>query len=46
LNDLIAFWAGRLAGNSDALRAFRIGDGVDAVFRLGTTTAFSRRVGA
>jgi hypothetical protein len=46
LNDLIAFWAARLAGGGDVLRAFRIGDGVDAVFRLGTTTAFSRRVGA
>lgn len=46
LNDLIAFWAIRLAGSNDTLRALSIGDGVDAAFRLGPTTAFSRRVGA
>jgi NAD-dependent SIR2 family protein deacetylase len=42
LNDLIAFWAGCLA-QGDELRALGIGDGVDAVFRLSSDTAFSRR---
>jgi hypothetical protein len=44
LNDLIAFWTMLLAKNSDELRALNIGDGVDAVFRLGTDTAFSWRL--
>jgi hypothetical protein len=42
LNDLLAFWAAHLAGD-DELRAFGIGDGIDAVFRLSPDTAFSRR---
>ena len=46
LNDLIAFWAGLLASGGGTVRALGIGDGVDAAFRLGTTTAFSSRVGA
>jgi hypothetical protein len=46
LNDLIAFWAVAIAGDSGDLRALSIGDGVDAVFRLGADTAFSRRAGA
>jgi hypothetical protein len=45
LNDLIAFWAKRLAGNGGDLRALAIGDGVDGVFRLSADTAFSRRSG-
>jgi hypothetical protein len=44
LNDLIAFWTTLLAKNSEELRALNIGDGVDAVFRLGTDTAFSWRL--
>jgi len=46
LNDLIAFWAGHLAGNGGEVRALGIGDGVDAVFRMSADTAFSRRSGA
>jgi hypothetical protein len=46
LNDLIDFWAHLLAGEGDELRALGIGDGVDAVFRLSSNTAFSRRAGA
>ncbi len=45
LNDLLAFWAGLLAGNGTDLRALGVGDGVDAVFRLSSDTGFSRRVG-
>jgi len=43
LNDLIAFWAALLPGDGGDLRALGVGDGVDAVFRLGSVTAFSRR---
>lgn len=46
LNALIEFWASFLAGTGEQLRALGIGDGVDAVFRLSSTTAFSRRAGA
>jgi hypothetical protein len=46
LNALIEFWAGVLAGKGDELRALAIGDGIDAVFTLHPTTAFSWRVGA
>lgn len=46
LDKLIAFWSGVLAGNGDELRALGISDGVDAVFTLGSTNAFSRRAGA
>ena len=42
LNDLLAFWAGHLAGDGE-LRALGIGNGIDAVFRLSSDTAFSRR---
>jgi hypothetical protein len=42
LNDLVAFWAAHLAGGNE-LRAFGMGDGIDAVFRLSPDTAFSRR---
>ena len=43
LNDLIAFWTALLAGDGGELRALGIGDGVDAVFRLGSDTCFSWR---
>ena len=46
LNDLIAFWAQLLSGNGADMRALRISDGVDAVFSVGSNTAYSRRVGA
>lgn len=42
LNSLIAFWAELFSG-SGALRALGVADGVDAVFELAPTTAFSRR---
>jgi hypothetical protein len=42
LNDLLGFWA-RYLGQEEDLRAFCIGDGIDAVFRLSPDTAFSRR---
>jgi len=45
LNDLISFWSSSLAGQGDDLRAFGIGDGVDATFRLSSKTGFSRRAG-
>jgi hypothetical protein len=43
LNDLIAFWAVLLSGDSTDLHALAIGDGVDATFRLSSDTGFSRR---
>lgn len=42
LNALIAFWA-ELFSSAGTLRALGISDGVDAVFELAPTTAFSRR---
>lgn len=45
LNSLIALWAKHLSASGGDLRAFGIGDGVDAVFRLSGDTAFSRRAG-
>ncbi|MBI4538944.1 MAG: SIR2 family protein [Gemmatimonadetes bacterium] len=46
LNDLLAFWADVFVGGGDNLRALGIADGVDAVFKLSSATAFSRRSGA
>lgn len=43
LNDLIDFWAKYLAQGEQKLRAFGIGDGIDATFRLLAITSFSRR---
>ena len=43
LNGLLDFWARYLAEAQEELRAFGISDGVDAAFRIGSTTAFSRR---
>lgn len=43
LNDLLAFWAGMLAGDGEAFSAFGIGDGVDAAFNVSPDTAYSRR---
>jgi hypothetical protein len=42
LNELLGFWASHLADEIE-LRALGIGDGVDAVFRLLSNAAFSRR---
>ena len=44
LNDLLGYWAERLAGDGTGLGALGIGDGVDAVFTIGGDTAFSRRM--
>jgi hypothetical protein len=46
LNDLISFWSQKLAKNGEELRALGADAGVDAVFRLGSDTAFSRRITA
>ena len=43
LNTLLAFWTKLIAGNQGPLRALRIEDGIDAVFRLSLPTAFSWR---
>jgi len=43
LNGLIDFWSRTIPGTGDGLRAFGIADGVDAVFKLGTDTAYSRK---
>ncbi len=44
VNDLIEFWSRHLAGDSDGMRAFATGVGIDAVFRLSPITCFSRKV--
>ena len=44
LNHLLDFWSTLAIGDGSELRALGIGDGVDAVFRLSNTTAFSRRL--
>jgi hypothetical protein len=44
LNSLIAFWASFLANEGKEIRALNVGDGVDAVFRLGSNTGYSCRV--
>lgn len=43
LNELLDFWSGYLGEEQGSLRALGIGEGVDATFRIGGTTAFSRR---
>lgn len=42
-NKLISFWSELVAQQGEPLRALNIKDGVDAVFRLGSKTGFSRR---
>jgi hypothetical protein len=44
LNDLIDFWTQYLEGDGKEIRAIGIGDGVDAVFKIGSQTAYSRRI--
>lgn len=44
LNDLISFWTSYLAAGGTEVRALGVSTGVDAAFKLGTDTAFSRRV--
>lgn len=43
LNGLFDFWSRYLGEVREELRALGIDDGVDAAFRIGNTTAFSRR---
>jgi hypothetical protein len=43
LNELITFWASLLAADGSELHALGAAVGVDAVFKLGADTAFSRR---
>ena len=43
LNDLIDFWAQHVSLGGNEIRAFNIGDGVDAVFRISRVTGFSWR---
>lgn len=43
LNDLIAFWTSLLAAGGNEIRALGASAGVDAAFKLGVETAFSRR---
>ena len=45
LNDLFNVWSVHLAHGGIPLRALMIGDGIDAVFRLGTRTGGSRKAG-
>jgi hypothetical protein len=44
LNKLISFWTRLLSAGGREVRALDVTTGVDAAFRLGTDTAFSRRV--
>ena len=46
LNGLFEFWSAQLAQGESDLRAFAIGDGIDAVFRMSAITGYSRRSGA
>ena len=43
LNNLVTFWATLLPANAAELQALGVTTGVDAVFKLGVDTAFSRR---
>ena len=43
VNDLLSFWAQQLSASGGDLRALEVSAGVDAVFRLGINTAYSRR---
>lgn len=45
LNELIGFWADRLARGAQPQRSLGVSAGVDAVFRLSGVTGFSRRLG-
>jgi NAD-dependent SIR2 family protein deacetylase len=46
LNDLISFWTLKLPSGGADLCALGVEGGVDAIFRLGSDTAFSRRARA
>ena len=45
LNDFLDFWATCLAHGEREIRALGTGDGIDASFRISSSTGFSRRVG-
>ena len=44
LNNLIEFWTQHVSLDGNEIRAFNIGDGVDAVFRISPVTGFSWRL--
>lgn len=44
LNSLISFWTALLSAGGSEVRALDVTTGVDAAFKLGVDTAFSRRV--
>ncbi len=46
LNNLLEFWSKHLSHNDAELCSIGTGDGIDAVFRLSSRTAGSRRMGA
>jgi hypothetical protein len=46
LNEIIQFWANKLANGGAELRSLNITDGVDVVFQLSSERAFSRRIRA
>lgn len=46
LNDLISFWGNLLSSDGRELQALDVSTGVDAVFVLGITTTFSKRLRA
>ncbi|WBL78127.1 SIR2 family protein [Bradyrhizobium xenonodulans] len=43
LNDILSFWSDLFSTGNDEIHALGVTSGVDAGFRLGSTTAFSRR---
>lgn len=44
LNELVSFWAETLSVGGNELRALNTSSGVDAIFKLGVSTAYSRRL--
>lgn len=46
LDELVDFWASYLFGDGEEIQALGISTGVDAAFRFGKRTAFTRRAGA
>jgi hypothetical protein len=46
LNALMGYWSARFSNHGEELQTFNIGDGIDAVFRFGVETAYSRRISA
>lgn len=44
LNHLLEFWSRKLSANGEELSALDVGEGVDGIFCLSSTTVFSRRI--